>query len=168
MTEPGQAFPVCPAFPDGRNPMAHKSRIDWCIMASIALAIAATVMRATCWIAGPVLLILLLCAYPQTYQTTEQGLVVRDALTSRLIPYEQITWAGPGTPNIFWPKRLRVEYGMGSNLELTPADREALLADLATRATHLARRGNQLLPKDRQVEYCFRRAGGFRIGMGRE
>lgn len=148
--------------------MAHKSRIDWCILASIALAIAATVLRATCWIAGPVLLILLLCAYPQTYETTDQGLVVRDALTKRLIPYEQITWAGPGSPSVFWPKRLEVQYGMGSHLVLAPKNRDALLADLAVRATHLARRGNQLVRKDSQVEYCFRRADGFRIGMGRE
>lgn len=147
--------------------MAHKSRIDWCVLASIALAIGATVLRATCWVAGPVLLILLLCAYPQSYETTEQGLVVRDALTRRLIPYEQITWAGPLAPNVLRPGRLRLQYGLGSELDLAPADREGLLADLAARAPHLSRRGDQLVRKDRHVEYCFERAGGFRIGMGR-
>jgi hypothetical protein len=147
--------------------MAHKSRIDWCVLASIALAIGAAALRATCWIAGPVLLVLLLWAYPQTYKTTDQGLVVRDALTRRLIPYEQITWAGPGASRVLRPGRLRLQYGMGSELDLAPADREGLLADLAARAPHLARRGNQLVRKDRHVEYCFERAGGFRIGMGR-
>jgi hypothetical protein len=148
--------------------MAHKSRIDWCILGSIALAIGAVVLRATCWIAGPVLLILLLCAYPQTYQTTNHGLVVRDALTSRLIPYDQITAVGTETAGVLRPKRLRLHYGMGSNLVLAPADGDALLADLAARAPQLARRGDQLVLKDRHVEYCFRRAEGFRIGMGRD
>jgi hypothetical protein len=148
--------------------MAHKSRIDWCILASIALTIGATVLRATLWVAAPVLLILLLCAYPQTYQTTDQGLVVRDALTSRLIPYEQITSVTSNDPGVFRPKRLRLEYGSGSNLTLAPADRDAVLADLAARAPQLAWRGDRLVLKDRHVEYCFRRAGGFRIGMGRD
>ena len=147
--------------------MAHKSRIDWCVLASIALAIGASVLRATCWVAGPVLLILLLCAYPQSYETTQQGLVVRDALTRRLIPYEQITWAGPAAPNVLRPGRLRLQYGLGSELDLAPVDREGLLADLAARAPHLSRRGDQLVRKDRHVEYCFERAGGFKIGMGR-
>jgi hypothetical protein len=125
-------------------------------------------LRATCWIAGPVLLILLLCAYPQTYETTAEGLVIRDALTRRFIPYEQIIWAGPERENGLLGGRLRLHYGMGSQLVLAPADRDALLADLAERTPHLARLGNTLVQKDCQVEYCLRPMRGFRIGMGRE
>lgn len=147
--------------------MAHESRIDWCILGSIALAIGATALRATCWVAGPVLLILLLWAYPQTYKTTDQGLVVRDALTRRLIPYEQITSAGP-VEGFLRSKYIRLQYGKGAELLLKPANGDALLTDLAARAPHLAKSGNRLILKDRHVEYCFRRAGGFRIGMGRE
>jgi hypothetical protein len=120
-------------------------------------------LRASLWIAGPVLLILMLCAFPQSYETTPQALVVRDALTRRLIPYETIASAAPGP----WGGRIHIHYGE-SHLAVSPADGARFLNDIATRAPHLVRRGDALIPRDRHAEYSFGRgAEGFRIGMGR-
>lgn len=73
--------------------MTYRSRIDWCVVAGILLAVAAVGLGASYWIGGPVLLVLLLCAYPKTYETAGAGLVVRDALARRAIPWAAITYA---------------------------------------------------------------------------
>jgi len=57
--------------------MTYKSRVDWCALAGIVLAVTSILLRASVWIAGPVLLILMLCAFPQSYEVNEQGLAVR-------------------------------------------------------------------------------------------
>jgi hypothetical protein len=142
--------------------MCHKAKIDWFALAGAALTIGALLLRASLWIAGPVLLILMLCAYPQSYETTPHALTVRDAVTRRVIPYEAITSAAPA----HWGKRIHIRYGE-SHLAISPADAAAFLSDIQARAPHLVRRGDALVPRDRYAVYSLDRgAETFRIGMG--
>ncbi len=134
--------------------MSYKSRIDWCALAGIAVAVAAIVLRASVWISGPVLLILMLCAFPQSYEITPDGLAVRDALSRRMIPYSEIRHVALS------PGRVRVLHGRGSELMMAPAMRQQLFDDLEARLPHLMRVGSELLPRDRYVEYSFERVRG--------
>ena len=131
--------------------MTYQARIDWCPLLAVAAAVAAILLGANYWIGGPVLLVLLLCAYPQSYEMAAGGLTVRDALTRRLIRYAAITLVAPASRG-----RLRIRHGLGGAIILAPADPESFLADLAARAPHLTRRGRELVLRDRYVEYQLR------------
>jgi hypothetical protein len=131
--------------------MSYSSRLDWCVLAGIALAVAAVLLGANYWIAGPVLLILLLCAYPQSYETGDRELTVRDAVALRRIPYATITSVSPNGASI------RIRYGLASELTISPAKAEAFLEDVEKRAPHLVRSGTGLVLRDRHVEYSFGR-----------
>lgn len=140
--------------------MTHHSRIDWCALSGIAVAVVSILLHASVWIAGPVLLILMLCAFPQSYQITTEGLAVRDALSRRLIPYSEIRHVELSG------SRVRVLHGRGSELLMAPQDRDQLFNDLEAELPHLMRVGSELLPRDRYVEYSFRASGGARRVAG--
>jgi hypothetical protein len=123
--------------------MMHKCKHDWCVWAGIALAAAALFLHVGYWIAGPVLLILLLCAYPQSYETAARELVIHDSLTRRRIPYEAIRSANLDGG------RVRIRYGVGSELVVAPANPAVFLEDLTPRT-----------PRDRYIEYGFAKAHG--------
>ena len=131
--------------------MSYSSRLDWCVLAGIVLAVAAVLLGANYWVAGPVLLILLLCAYPQTYETGDRALAVRDVLSRRRIPYATITSAGLDGGSV------RIRFGLASEVTISPADPRPFLADIERRAPHLVRRGDSLVLRDRHVEYSFAR-----------
>jgi hypothetical protein len=132
--------------------MSYSSRLDWCVLAGIVLAVAAVLLGANYWVAGPVLLILLLCAYPQTYETGDRALAVRDVLSRRQIPYATITSAGLDDGSV------HIRYGLASELTISPADPRPFLADIERRTPHLVRRGDSLVLRDRHVEYSFARS----------
>ena len=123
--------------------MTHKSQPDRCVYAGILVAAAALFLHVGYWIAGPVLLILLLCAYPQSYELAAAELIVHDSLTRRRIPYLTIAAAEVEGP------RVRIRYGLGSEIVIAPRDTAAFLAALTPR-----------LPDDRYVEYSFARPRG--------
>ncbi|HLK62457.1 MAG TPA: PH domain-containing protein [Bryobacteraceae bacterium] len=127
--------------------MIYHSKVDVYILAAIVLAIGVFLLG-DYWIAGPILLVLLLCAYPQSYETAAQGLVVRTALTKTLIPYQAISEIGPaaGETEIFsfTSDRIRIQYGLASDILIAPANRVAFITDIANRAPHLTRRGQKL------------------------
>jgi hypothetical protein len=129
--------------------MTYTSRIDWCVVASILLTVAAVGMGASYWIGGPVLLVLLLCAYPKSYKTAAASLVVRDALSWREIPYAVVTYAAKER----WGVRIR--FGLASEMVIVPANAEGLLADVEAHAPHLVRRNGKLVLRDRHIEYSF-------------
>jgi hypothetical protein len=131
--------------------MSYSSRLDWCVLAGIALAVAAVLLGANYWIAGPVLFILLLCAYPRSYETGERALAVRDALSRRQIPYTTISSVGYDGGSI------RIRYALASELTISPADPKAFLSDMERHTPHLVRRGDRLVLRDRHVEYSFTR-----------
>jgi hypothetical protein len=127
--------------------MTHSSRIEWCVLAAIAIAIAAFFFGVSYWTAGPVLLVLFLCAYPQSYSIAGNGLEVRDALTRRVIPYGAITRVAP------LAGRVRIQHGIAAELIVSPVDGWAFMRDLAERTPHLTQRGPELVLRDRYVEY---------------
>jgi len=120
--------------------MTHQAKIDWWMAAAIALAIIALLAGVDYWIAGPVLLVLLICAYPQSYKTTREGLLIRGGLWRRSIPYEAITFVAPISE-----VRVRIQYGLASELRIEPADQRVFLADIAKHTPHLIKRGYKLV-----------------------
>lgn len=121
--------------------MMHKSKPDWCVFGGIGLAAAALFLHVGYWIAGPVLLILLLCAYPQSYELAPDQLIIHDALTRRRIPYTALRAAE------VVGARVRICYGFGSEIVIAPADPRSFVSSLTPR-----------LPRDRYVEYRFNSA----------
>jgi len=128
--------------------MTHHSKVDVYILAAIVLAIVVFLLG-DYWIAGPILLVLLLCAYPQSYETTPQGLVVRTALTRQLIPYRVISFIGPelGDRGLlsFRNEGIRIHYGLASHILITPSNRGAFFADMEKHTPHLIKRGQRLV-----------------------
>jgi len=123
--------------------MTYHSRRDRSVYAGILVAAAALYLHVGYWIAGPVLLILLLCAYPQSYELAADELIVNDSLTRRRIPYRTIGSARQEGALV------RVRYGLGSELVIAPADPLPFLDALAART-----------PRERYVEYSFARPRG--------
>jgi hypothetical protein len=117
--------------------MNHSATTNWWIVSAIAVSIVVLLLGANYWIVGPLLLNLMICAYPQTYETTEKGLVVRTALRRQLIPYQAITSIGLAPDN---RGRVWVRYGSRSELRIAPADTEAFFTDMAARTPHLSKR----------------------------
>jgi hypothetical protein len=120
--------------------MTHQAKVDWWMAAAIVLAIIVLLLGVNYWIAGPVLLVLLICAYPQSYKTTKEGLLIRGGLWRRQIPYEAITFVGEISED-----RVRIQYGLASELRIEPADSRVFLADIAKHTPHLIRRGYKLV-----------------------
>jgi hypothetical protein len=129
--------------------MTHKSKHDRCVWAGIVLAAAALFLHVGYWIAGPVLLILLLCAYPQSYEIAVRELVIHDSVTRRRIPYEAITCVRRSGD------RVRIGYGAASAIVIAPANAAAFVSALAGFTPQLARRGDELVLRDRYVAYSF-------------
>ena len=115
--------------------MTYDAKFDWWLAATIAAAIALLVVGGNYWVGGPILAVLLLSAYPQTYEITPTGLLVRAALFRELIPYRVMTFVGPAA------NRVRIRYGLKSELLIAPAQQEKFLADLTARTPHLCRQG---------------------------
>ena len=95
------------------------------------LAAAALFLHVGYWIAGPVLLILLFCAYPQSYELARRELVIHDSLTRRRIPYRTIASAEREG------RRIRIRYGLGSEIVIAPGGHRGLPG--GPRAAHAAR-----------------------------
>ena len=119
--------------------MTHSSKFDVYLVAAIVLAIVVFVMG-DYWIAGPMLLVLFLAAYPQSYETTREGLVIRTALGRQFIPYRAISSATPGARGT----GVAIRFGCASEIRIRPANPDVFFADLASRAPHLVRRGERL------------------------
>jgi|SRR5579883_1834482 len=137
--------------------MTYSSKLELPVCAGILLVVAAVLVGANYWVCGPVLLVLLLSAYPKSYQTTTAALVVREPLSTRQIPYAAITSAA------MHQGRIRIRFGLASEIAIAPADARAFLADVASHTPHLVHRGEELVLRDRHVEYSFtkpRRAYG--------
>ena len=130
-----------PRPPPRENCMTHQAEFDWWMAAAIVFAVIVLLLGVNYWIAGPVLLVLLICAYPQSYKTTREGLLIRAGLWRRSIPYEAITFVGPVAAD-----RVRIQYGLASELRIAPADPRVFLADIARHTPHLIKRGYKLVP----------------------
>jgi hypothetical protein len=144
--------------------MTHSSRVDWCVLSAIAVTIAALLFGASYWLEGPVLLVLMLWAYPQSYETADDGLLVREAVVRRMVPYHAIRRVSPCAAGLLRRGRLRIAYGPVSELIVAPANAAAFLKDLEHRCPHLISRAGELGPRDGHVEYRFAaRRGVFEV-----
>jgi hypothetical protein len=119
--------------------MTYDAKFDWWLAAVIVVAIVLLLVGGNYWVGAPVLGVLLLSAYPQTYETTPSGLLVHAVLGRQLIPYRVITFVGPSAAQV------RIRYGLGSELLISPVQQEKFLADVAARAPHLSRHGEALV-----------------------
>ena len=101
------------------------------------------------WASGLVVGILLTSVYPQFYQTTPTGLLIHSGLTRRFVPYEAITFIGPssdGRSSVALSRdRVKIQWGPFSELLIAPANADAFFADIAARAPHLCKRGQDLI-----------------------
>jgi len=125
--------------------MTHSSKVDVYVLAAIVLA-TIVFLLGDYWIAGPVLLTLFLCAYPQSYETTRRALVIRLPLGRHVIPYSAISFVGPSADDSE-AAPVKIQYGPKAEILIAPADREAFFRDLASRAPHLIKRGQRLFAR---------------------
>jgi len=123
--------------------MTHKAKIDWWIAAALGVGICAPLVGDKLWITVPLFLGVGICGYPQAYQTSEVGLIVRAGLLRRVIPYDAITFVGPTGVSDSRFGRVSVRYGR-AEVVIVPADYDAFLDDMAARCRGLARRGEVL------------------------
>jgi hypothetical protein len=127
--------------------MTHHSKVDVYVLFAIVMALGVFLLG-DYWIAGPILVVLLLCAYPQSYETTPKALLVRRALNRLVIPYETISFIGPvgEEENGFAmsSNHIRIQYGLASDILITPANCRAFFADIAKYTPHLTKRGQRL------------------------
>ena len=129
--------------------MRHNAKVDlWIALVALAGVLAPLATR-TYWASGFVLGILLITIFPQSYETTKRGLLIRAGLTRRLVPYEAITFVGPATQGAaslaLSSGPVKIQWGLASELLIAPARPGAFLADVAARAPHLMRRGAELV-----------------------
>ncbi|HEY1239273.1 MAG TPA: PH domain-containing protein [Bryobacteraceae bacterium] len=128
--------------------MRHAAKIDWWIVLAVLAGTLAPLPSHTYWVSGMVLAILLVGGYPQSYETTPGGLLIRSGLFRRLVPYEAITFVGPATEGAasvaLSRDRVKVAWGP-SELLIAPADAARFFADVAARAPHLLQRGPDLV-----------------------
>jgi hypothetical protein len=135
--------------------MRYKAKVDWWIGASIVIGLIAPVVVARQFAAGsmyclPVAVWALVFGfcYPQSYETTATGLVIRAGLSKRTIPYAGITAVRPSSDSrsalALSLDRIQIEYGAGELL-IAPQDQAAFFADLALRAPQLSKRGQDLV-----------------------
>lgn len=125
--------------------MTHNAKIDWWIAAALAIGILSPFVGCKLWITAPLFLAVGICGYPQHYRTTDDALIINSGLIRKTIPFEAITFVGRCSEDslIFALSldRVVVRYGANSGVLIAPADCRAFLADIAVRAPHLTRRG---------------------------
>ena len=77
--------------------MRHPAKVDWWIRCAILTGLLLPVLSRAYWAGGIVLAILVVAIFPQWYETTPRGLLIRSGLTRRLVPYQAITFIGPSS-----------------------------------------------------------------------
>jgi hypothetical protein len=133
--------------------MQHKAKVDWWIGAALLVTVVVPLFDRRYWASGLTLLLLLVFAYPQSYETTSDGLLIQAGLIRKLIPYAAITAICPGSgrpSGLAWSlplsmDRVSIQYGKGKEAVIAPADQDAFLADVAMRTPQLVKRGFDLV-----------------------
>ena len=128
--------------------MTHDAKIEWWILAAIGLGLLVILAGGNPWIAGSVLPVLLIRAYPQRYVTTPDGLLIRAGLAHRLIPYPAITYIGEDAEEMaaapLSAETVKIECGPDCAIWLAPEDPSTFFQDMARHTPHLRRRGQAL------------------------
>jgi hypothetical protein len=128
--------------------LRYRAKVDWWIGVAIVVGLMLPLVMAnftTPWLYGaaavPWVIVFGLC-YPQSYETTAEGLLIRAGLMRRLIPYGSITRAEPSrdarSSMALSLDRVRIVYGdFSREVFLSPVEKSAFLEDLAKRAPQL-------------------------------
>ena len=135
--------------------MRYKAKIDWWIGAAIItgmvvpFAIAITSHSSWHYGVGVVVWVIVFgFCYPQSYETTAVALIIRAGFSKWTIPYSQISAVRPSSDSrsalALSLDRVEIEYASG-DLLIAPEDQAAFFADLASRASQLSRRGQDLV-----------------------
>jgi hypothetical protein len=111
--------------------MKHKSKLEVWLLAAILYVIAVLALGGNRWIGVPVLVCLLVMAYPQRYVTGPDALRVSAGLVRWTIPYRAITNVDQLGNRIV----IRVE--RAPELLLAPEDPEKFVAEVTRHAPHL-------------------------------
>jgi hypothetical protein len=128
--------------------MTYKGRNDLWLIAIFAIGTATLFLAGKYWIGGPLLLLLTLCALPQTYLLAADGVYIHAGLVRRFIPYNVITFVGPcggATSLALTLDGVRLRYGLNSEIRIAPSDAGAFIEDVANRSPHLTKKGQDLV-----------------------
>jgi hypothetical protein len=129
--------------------MQHKAKIDFWIAVSLIGGILAPLLGRAYWVSGAILFALLVFVFPQSYETTPEGLLIRTGLLRRTIPYASITAIGPTSDRssdfTLSLDRVRIQYGAGKEIRIAPADQDAFFRDMEMRTPQLVKRGFDLV-----------------------
>ncbi len=134
----------------------YKAKVDWWIGASILIGmavpfvVAATMHLPWMYAVGTGVLVLVFgFCYPQSYETTDAALVIRAGFSRRTIAYPEITAVRPSSDSrsalALSLDRVQIQYAAAGDLLIAPEDKAAFMADVASRAPHLSRHGQELV-----------------------
>jgi len=119
--------------------MRYRAKVDWFVGVSLLVGIAVPAFIAITqnlpWMSVASILAAALVfgvSFPQRYDTTDDALIIKSGLTTRVIRYEQIKGLKHTNDG-----RLAIDYGIG-NLLISPQQLAELTADLVRHAPHLA------------------------------
>jgi hypothetical protein len=119
--------------------MRYKAKVDWFVGVSMLVGIAApafiAITQTLPWMSAASVFAAILVfgiSYPQWYETRPDALIIRSGLTTRLIPYRQITAVRPSSDG-----RVAIDYGIG-NLLIAPQKAQAFIDDVFAHAPQLS------------------------------
>jgi len=125
--------------------MRYKGKTDWSISVGLLVGIAAPAYIAITqnipWMSVASVFAALLffgISYPQWYEATPDGLLIRSGMTTRIVAYPRMRAIRAVSG------RLAVVYDTGS-LMIGPQNAEGLMAEIAAHAPQLARSGTDLV-----------------------
>lgn len=135
--------------------MTYKGKVDWWIALAFLVGIAMPTFSALSLgrpilLAGPAVLVVLVvvCLYPQKYETSGDALRIRAGLITRTIPWSAITTMRPTTDAhsslALSLDRVLIEYS-GDSIMIAPDDQVRFFDDVASHCPQLSRRGMDLV-----------------------
>jgi hypothetical protein len=135
--------------------VTYRGKVDWwvglAILAGIFLPLGAAIrLHSYRELFFPVALIvfLLTCCYPQTYQTADDALIIHSGLMKRVIPWPGITSVRPSSDSrsslAMSLDRVLVEHA-GGEILIAPDNQARFLEDVAAHCPQLSRRGMDLV-----------------------
>jgi hypothetical protein len=135
--------------------VTYKGKVDWWIALAFFVGIATPTVSALSLgrpllLAGPAFLIVLIvvCLYPQKYETSGAALRIRAGLITRTIPWSTITGVSPSTDAhsslALSLDRVLIEYSSDSII-IAPDDQVRFFDDVASHCPQLTRRGMDLV-----------------------
>ena len=137
--------------------MTYKGKVDWwmglLVVAGIALPALSAIRTHRNWMVIPpaaIALFILICAWPQKYETAGDALRIRAGLMTRTIPWSAIVSATFPSDSqrsvslVLSMDRILIQYS-GGEIMIAPDDQTRFLEDVASHCPQLSRRGSDLV-----------------------